>query len=129
MLCTKFSLLCGSYKMVHSAHALMHLSEDALHHGALDIFSCFLYESIMRLFKFEIQEYKNRAQQLYRRSCESITLDYAFTNALSDDVSDSKEHSRGQRHPFLIRNTVLADTSCNNDVTVAEKPASMAGLE
>lgn len=125
----KFPLQYGSSNMVYSVPALVHFPEDVLSHDALKRYSCAPYESMMWFLNFGIWGPKTPAQQLHCRICESLTLNYVSTSVFSDDVGEPQKRFRGSRRPFIIRNMALTNTSPNNVVIVAERPASIAGLE
>lgn len=109
--------------MTYSIHAFTHFPEDAVRHLLLNSFSCLLYESSVRLLKFGIRWHKTPTRQLHRRICEPVTLDYVFTNAISNEIVDPQRCFHGSRRPFIVK-TVLTDISCDGFQSV---PPTLVG--
>lgn len=77
-----FFLLYCFYNTVCSVYASIHLSEEALRHGALDSFSFLLYKFVIEFLKFGIRGPKHPTEKPYHGICGSPTLDYISTSAV-----------------------------------------------
>ena len=61
----------GAGEMVPNVHPLEHLARDAEHHGLLDNFSAFAFESYLGILKRKFKNASNLVSQLLRRYSES----------------------------------------------------------
>ncbi|XP_063215738.1 uncharacterized protein LOC134527205 [Bacillus rossius redtenbacheri] len=65
-----FGILYGNENISHNVHGLLHLSEDVLKYGPLDLFSAFRFESYMQTLKKLIRKNEKPLEQLSRRYIE-----------------------------------------------------------
>lgn len=72
--------------MDYSVYAPTQLPKDALCRNALDSFSFFRCESVMRFSILSIRLPKHPAQNLYQHTCDSHSLYYVSTIAVFDDT-------------------------------------------
>lgn len=65
-----FAELFGQHLVSHNIHGLIHLADDCRTFGALDYFSCFSYENMLKTLKSLLRKPGDTLQQIHRRYVE-----------------------------------------------------------
>ena len=101
LLCTfvkNFAELFGSQFVVYNVHSLIHLSEDAEIHGALDSISCFPFENHLQSLKKVVRRPSNPLSQVINRLGEqsnSRTKPQRVTRESEATISLGKRRTNG----------------------------------
>ena len=98
LMCTfvkNFAKLFGSQFVVYNVHSLIHLSEDAEIHGALDNVSCFPFENYLHSLKRMVRRPNDPLPQLINRLGELARTGHGRTHDSGTAISLGKRHMDG----------------------------------
>lgn len=122
---TKSRTLYGDDFLIYNTHNLLHLSDDVLKFGQLDLFSAFSFESYLNSIKKKLRKGEKPLQQLHHRLEEraNCLFEKKIDNGLKPPEA-SKFNSRKSKHSnkqcydkinygeFTLSTRQICDTFC-----------------